>query len=245
MPAPKKYNKGDIISTNEIIEKDIKLTNEKHRTYWKCKCLNCGTIRSVRVDNLHQQCSYCANKNKKHKIYKDLTNKKFGLWTVIKKAKQPNYWTCKCECGTIKDVFRGNLTQGNSKSCGCVSSWGEKQIIYWLNYYNINYKKEVCFTDLKTNKNGNPRFDFVLYKDNQIFCIIEYDGRQHKYYKQNWKMKIDDFKRLQYIDELKNTYCINHNIPLYRFNNENILQDEIYNIYKIYSQKGNSKNGTR
>lgn len=52
----------------------------------------------------------------------DLTGKKFGRWTVLKRA--PNkgksvYWTCECECGTIKDVKGQCLREGESLSCGC------------------------------------------------------------------------------------------------------------------------------
>ena len=51
---------------------------------------------------------------------KDLTGKKFGRWTVLKYAgKGSGKWTCKCDCGTIKDVKTANLTHGWSISCGC------------------------------------------------------------------------------------------------------------------------------
>lgn len=233
MPAPLNFTSGIIIGTNEIIEKDIELTQLKHKGYWKCKCLICNSIRSVRADSLNRKCRDCAMKTRNNSNYvqDNLIGKKFGLWTVIDKSEQKNYWICKCECGTIKKVFRGNLIQGTSKSCGCVSSWGEKQIIYWLNYFNIEYKKEVCFDDFKTDLGGHPRFDFVLYQKGQIFCIIEYDGVQHQKYDNNWKMSQKDFERLQYIDELKNQYCKNNNLLLYRFNKNTILEKEIKQIY--------------
>lgn len=53
----------------------------------------------------------------------DLTGKKFGKWTVIKRAgvnvfNQPT-WLCKCECGTERIVDGRNLLRGLSKTCGC------------------------------------------------------------------------------------------------------------------------------
>jgi ribosomal protein S27E len=60
-------------------------------------------------------------KNMKEK--NDLTGKVFGRWTVIKldrKEKRSSFWEVKCECGTIKVVYRGSLTTGRSKSCGCL-----------------------------------------------------------------------------------------------------------------------------
>ena len=233
MPAPLVFEPGTIIGTNEIIEKDIELTEQKHRGYWKCKCVQCNSIRSIRTDNLKQKCRNCVTKERDYSnyVHDDLTGKVFGLWTVIAKSNKTNYWICKCQCGTTRDVFRGSLLQGTSKSCGCISSWGEKQIIYWLNNYKIEYKKEVSFKNFKTDKEGYPRFDFVLYKNDQIFCIIEYDGRQHTSYNKNWKMSKSDFKRLQYIDNLKNEYCKENNIQLFRFNKDTDLEKEIKNIY--------------
>lgn len=55
----------------------------------------------------------------------DLTNKKFGRWTVLsfggRTATRDRVWNCRCECGTEKLVRGGHLTSGRSPSCGCVS----------------------------------------------------------------------------------------------------------------------------
>lgn len=235
---------GEVIGTNTIIAKDKEKTqkNNKHQTYWIVKCSICGKERSVRSDNLKQKCRSCAAKQRENNlniiITDNLIGNQFGYWKVISKAKKGNYWTCLCtNCGTIKDVFRGNLTQGMSKSCGCISSWGEHQIIYWLNYYNIEYKKEYVFEDLKTDKNRKPRFDFAIFKDNKLLYLIEYDGRQHYSYNKNWNMKEEDFKRLQYIDNLKTEYCKKNKIPLYRFNNSSNLKEEIKKLV-LNSNKG-------
>lgn len=54
---------------------------------------------------------------------RDLTNQKFGKWTVLNfshvNVKQNSTWTCQCECGTVKDVVGYTLTMGTSQSCGC------------------------------------------------------------------------------------------------------------------------------
>lgn len=53
----------------------------------------------------------------------DLTGKKFGKLTVlyIDKENRMNYkrWICECECGNKKSIISGNLTSGNTTSCGC------------------------------------------------------------------------------------------------------------------------------
>ena len=54
----------------------------------------------------------------------DLTGRKYNRWTVIgydkeRSTRDNKYWICQCECGTIKSLWRGNIVNGNSKSCGC------------------------------------------------------------------------------------------------------------------------------
>lgn len=52
----------------------------------------------------------------------DLTGKRFGRLTVLKKAPSKNkksYWLCRCECGNEKIVEDSHLKSGHTKSCGC------------------------------------------------------------------------------------------------------------------------------
>lgn len=51
-----------------------------------------------------------------------LIGQQFGYWTVIEKDKPKNwrsYYICKCKCGTVRSVSRGNIVGELSKSCGC------------------------------------------------------------------------------------------------------------------------------
>ncbi len=230
MSAKIKRNIGDIVNTNKIL-KELKKGN---KIYYQVECTLCGNIRQVRADNLKQQCRSCAAKLWDRSIFRqDLTNQKFGLWTVLYKADKNNYWHCRCNCGTEKDVFIGSLKSGQSKSCGCIHSWGEKQIIYLLNKYQILYKKEITFNDLITDKGGHPRFDFGIYNnENKLLCLIEYDGRQHFNYDKNWNQTLESFNRMKFIDQLKNTYCKNKKIKLYRLTEKDNLEKEIYQILK-------------
>ena len=57
----------------------------------------------------------------------DLTGKKIGRWTVLRRAPSRNKltrWVCLCECGTEKIVYYGNLKDGSSQSCGCLRAEG-------------------------------------------------------------------------------------------------------------------------
>ena len=54
----------------------------------------------------------------------DLTGQRFGNLIALSKAPSKSgktYWTCKCDCGEIKDIQTGHLTGGITKSCGCLS----------------------------------------------------------------------------------------------------------------------------
>lgn len=57
--------------------------------------------------------------------FQDLSNKKFGKWTVVEKAgsyRGSSIYKCVCDCGSIKNVLRPNLISGKTKSCGCGKS---------------------------------------------------------------------------------------------------------------------------
>jgi hypothetical protein len=56
---------------------------------------------------------------------------KFNRWTVVQAYvdhDSDKRWkhTCKCKCGTIRDVAEKSLKNGASKSCGC---WSREQLI--------------------------------------------------------------------------------------------------------------------
>ena len=227
-----KIQPGDIYAGNKVIERDL----SKERQYWIAECIHCGTRRSVRSDNMHQPCKSCAAKLRPHPIRDDLTGRMFGYWKVLGKfSSEYNMWRCECQnCGTIKDVFRGSLLDGDSKSCGCVTrSWGEYQIDYLLRQYNFVFDREHTFADLITNKGGKPRFDFCVYTDEtktELFCLIEYQGRQHFKYDKNWRQNEEEFARMQYTDQLKKQYCKENNYTLYLFDKTHNLELEIQQL---------------
>lgn len=55
----------------------------------------------------------------------DLTGQRFGRLTVLHRVEPksyPIYWVCQCDCGEIKSIRSSNLTQGLTKSCGCLKN---------------------------------------------------------------------------------------------------------------------------
>lgn len=60
----------------------------------------------------------------------DLTGKKFGRLTVIKRAENGKnghtYWLCKCICGNKTTVRSDHLKNGLIRSCGCLEDENRK-----------------------------------------------------------------------------------------------------------------------
>ena len=97
----------------------------------------------------------------------------------------------------------------------CNFSKGELLISKILKELNINFKEQYIFGGLKTEDNGTPKFDFVLFENDKIKQIIEYDGEQHFKIVKRWG-GIKRFERQQKIDNFKNDYCKDNNIEMIR-----------------------------
>lgn len=56
-------------------------------------------------------------------LSKDIAGVKFGMLTAIRingKQKREMMWLCYCECGGHANVRLSNLTNKNTRSCGCL-----------------------------------------------------------------------------------------------------------------------------
>lgn len=201
----------------------IKATDERRHgsVVWECIC-DCGNItyattEGLRVgDNISCGCKNKA-KEKFSQSYKvDLTNKQYGLLTVLgatdmRTNNGNQIWKCQCQCGNITYVSTNHLQTGNTKSCGCLQgkSYGEKRIKQILADNNINFKSEYIFPELP-----NRRYDFaVLNEDNTVNYLIEFDGEQHYFEIPHFKLTL---KQQQDIDLEKTNYAKSLNIPLIR-----------------------------
>ena len=83
----------------------------------------------------------------------------------------------------------------------------EETVINLLLKSKIKFVREKTFNDLK---NGKLRFDFYLFTSRPV--IIEVDGQYHF---QPIRGKAALMKQKEY-DRIKNTWCLAHEIPLYR-----------------------------
>ena len=55
---------------------------------------------------------------------KDITGRRFGRLTALRRDGYSEgwqiMWICRCDCGRIVRVQKGNLMRGRTKSCGCL-----------------------------------------------------------------------------------------------------------------------------
>lgn len=212
-----KYGLLTIISKNNNYKNEKDLKNR--RAYFNCLC-DCGNIVVKSSDHLRKNKNLNCGCLKEYKINEkkinDLSNKKFGLLTVIKINKEKSkpgqiFWDAICECGATITVCGKHLKNGYTISCGCYkSSIGEKQIEDILKENKIRYKKEYTVPEL-----NNKRFDFAIFDDmNRLIRLIEYDGPQH--FKPSNLFGEEEFNRLKLSDIEKNKWAKQNNIPLVR-----------------------------
>lgn len=218
-------NIGQKFNHLTILDIEYKKMSGHKRKYYICQC-DCGNVVSIRADHIlnnHTTSCGCYKKSLTSQLgkskLKDLTGKTFGKLTVLYQDKYSNTnrvkWVCQCECGNQISVFGTNLVRLHTTSCGCSNrSIGEENIIKLLTKYNINYKKEYSFEDLRDKK--KLRFDFAIFnKNNNLIELIEFDGRQHNNDYLPWNSD-ESLQERQYRDNLKNNYCKMNNIKLIR-----------------------------
>ena len=210
-----------------VIERDYEI---KNNVSWKCLC-DCGTIFSAQGTNLRTGNTKSCGCTRQNKLLKRNTEnkiiplgEKFEKLTVIeflgyKKQKSRNnkesWYKCQCDCGTILEVRGSCLKAKHTKSCGCISSYGESVIKDILDRNKIIYKTQYSFSELVGEKKP-LRFDFAIFEEELLKYLIEFDGRQHFTGPEaKWK-EASSLEQIQYYDNLKNEYCIKNNYPLIR-----------------------------
>lgn len=92
---------------------------------WHCKC-DCGKECDIRSDLLLNGQTKSCGCLLKEQLMKDIQNQKFGrliaLYPTDKRSGTSIVWHCLCECGNECDVSSNDLSNGNTKSCGCLCS---------------------------------------------------------------------------------------------------------------------------
>lgn len=116
----------------------------------------------------------------------------------------------------------------NTSGCPiCNKSHGEILIKTFLDKYNINYESEKAFEGCKFI--NYLRFDYYLSEYN---LCIEHDGIQHfesiEYYGGD-----EAFEQIKINDAIKNKYCLDNNINLFRIRYDENIVDKLNEWFKI------------
>jgi hypothetical protein len=123
------------------------------------------------------------------------------------------------------------LTSGKKKCFRCENcekiSHGEYLIEEFLKSNNIEYKTQYRLDGCVNDR--ILKFDFAIFKNNNLSLLIEFDGRQHEF---GFNNNSESLSKIQKNDKIKNDYCKDNNILLYRISYKNIIntQDIVKNI---------------
>lgn len=122
----------------------------------------------------------------------------------------------------------------NGQGCPlCRSSKGEITIRNYLINNKIEFEEQKRFDDCK-DKRKLP-FDFYL---SQYNLCIEYDGIQHfnsnsfNFKKESEIKKLENFKIIQFHDQIKNKYCELHNINLLRIRYDENVEEKLTEYFQ-------------
>lgn len=220
-------------------------SNKNGRAKWTCQC-ECGNQIDVLGVSLRkgatQSCGCLQKKRASTTNSISEIGNKYGKLTVISRDGSINgyaLWRCRCECGR-ETVVRGvSLRNGNSETCGlCCSSKGEERIEKIFIEQNINFVRQYKIKDCKNIK--TLPFDFAIFENEELSCLIEYQGRQH--YEESFVFdgSADSFELRQQRDNIKRNYCYKNGIKLIEIPYTDL--DKIswnYLKEKIYGQKSN------
>ena len=217
----------------------------KRGVIFECVCVFCGEHRDYLARYvLSGRIKSCGSKicRKKtgltHPKYrnKEYIGKIFNYLQVIDIVPANSddtsvYWICKCLLDNNLIKVRASLVvNGKCTSCGCLNSIAEQVIADILTNKNIVYKRQYVFNDLRGKNNRLLRFDFAIFKENKLFCLIEYDGEHHRsieraYGSTKEKRKLN-YERIVESDKKKNEYAKIHNIVLHRFYIYDVLKNK-------------------
>lgn len=217
---PRKINLVNQVFNRLTVLEDSQQRTSSGSVLWKCQC-ECGNITLAtgsELKNGHKKSCGCLHREQITELGRqnliDLSNQKFDKLTVLKKIstkKSPSgatkiFWLCQCDCGNQCIVEGNALKTGNTKSCGCIKSFGEQKIISLLQEHGISFEKEKCL-----NPDARWRYDFYI---NNTY-VIEYDGKQH-FQDYNWGNESHSLVDSQQRDKEKNEFCWKNNIPIIR-----------------------------
>jgi len=204
---------------------DYSLIDYKNRVNKiKIICSEHGIFEQIPYSHLRGNgCLECSNLSKQKLQLKKFIDKsniihnyKYDYSLIdYKNSRTPIEIICPIH-GIFKQIPKSHTNSGCPR---CNESKGEKKINNYLLNNKINFETQKTFKKCKYK--SLLKFDFYL----PIFnCCIEYDGEQH-FRKYRFEENNDKLNIRKKRDQIKNIYCKNNYIKLYRIKyDENIIE---------------------
>lgn len=217
--SPKVFEK-EFYSFKDSVDYELLSTYERSERKVKVKHKICGNIYFVSPKAFlrGQRCPKCYGNHRKttEQFSKEINNSTNGEFILLSeyinnRVKVEIKHTI---CGNTYKVTPKDFLNGN-RCPYCKQSKGERFIKETLDSYNISYTIQKTYEDLK-NKGKYSPYDFaILGKDNNVICLVEYDGIQHfkevKYF--GGRTKLESQQRR---DKMKNNYAKSIGVELLR-----------------------------
>lgn len=203
----------------KLKNRNIKLLSKYQKSNVKIKILfeDCGHTTEMFPGNIVKGngCKYCSgNQRKTHKkfledFYKCEDSEEYEVLGSYESSNSKI--RIRHNCSFEYDVLPSKFLYGNKRCPKCNFSKGEKHIYKFLKENNADFKEQFRFEDCRL-KNKLP-FDFALFENNKLLCLIEYQGEQH-YRARDFFGGEEGFKYQQERDSIKREYCSKNGIPL-------------------------------
>ena len=177
-------------------------------------------IRSAKSNLISQ-----GNPQTKNKLLQEICEKEGFLIKDTYKGSNVKIRFKHLKCGHEFETTPYSFLNIGTRCPKCRGSKGERVIREYLEDKNISFKEQYKIENCK-NIRELP-FDFAIFDNGKLICLIEYDGSQHFHKKFN--NSEESFMRLKENDKIKNNYCKNNNILLIRIK---YVRSENFNIFK-------------
>lgn len=180
----------------------------------------CNRTITIKPDDIYTggciHCGYESMKRKQRKTLAQFKQEVFDLvgdeYTVI--GDYVNNRTPimleHTECGRRYTVHPADFLQGR-RCGGCEVSNGEREVRRYLIREGYDFGEQLTFEGCKYK--NRLRFDFGIIENEEVKCLIEYNGKQH-YVPIDFYGGQEGFEERQLRDNIKIKYCLDNNIPL-------------------------------
>jgi hypothetical protein len=215
----------------------------------KMKHVSCGhewNPRACEFVNSEKRCPNCFGNNKKTteqfkaEIYGVVGDEYTVMGEYVNIHEKITMRHNSSFCNNNEWRVEANSFLHNNRRCpACNESKGERRVREYLQSKGIEFIREYTFKDLKGLDGGLLRFDFAIIEKDTLKMVVEYDGEFH-----SKKVYIEhDLEKQKLYDSIKNSYCIEKDIPLLRINYtefdkiESILEESLKTEKRYYYEQ--------